>query len=273
MKLPQLALKNHQFFLTLIALLFLSGIISFLRMPRSEDPQVSPAGSSVIVIYPGANPMDMEELVVNPIEDVINELEDIKTLTAVAEDGLAVIAVEFLTGSDPDEKYSDVVQKVNSVRNDLPDEILSLDITKWSITDVNIIQIALASEFTSYRELEEEAEELKKQIEKVSGVKTVDPGHFLNRKYRISLNLAKMAHYRIPLQMIIGAIKNANENIPGGNIDIGSRRFNIKTSGSYQNLEDMRNTIISSAGGKLLYLRDIAEVDFAYEDQKYYAEI
>jgi multidrug efflux pump subunit AcrB len=271
MKLPQLALKNHQFFLTVIILLFLSGIISFLRMPRSEDPQVSPAGSSVIVIYPGANPLDMEELVVNPIEDVINELEDIKTLTAVAEDGLAVIAVEFVSGSDPDEKYSDVVQKVNSVRNALPEEILSLDITKWSITDVNIIQIALVSEFASYRELENESEELKKRLEKVSGVKTVDTWAFPEQEIRISLNLAKMAHYRVPLQMIIGAIKNANENIPGGNIDIGSRRFNIKTSGSYQNLEDIRNTIISSAGGKLIYLRDIADVDFAYEDQKYYA--
>ena len=271
MKLPNLALKNHQFFMTLIMLLFLSGIISFIRMPRSEDPLISPAGSSVIVIYPGANPSDMEELVIDPIEEVINELENIKVIESIAEDGLAVVGVEFISGSDPEEKYSDVVQKVNSVRNDLPSEILSLDITKWSITSVNILQIALVSEFSSFRNLEDEAERLKKLLEKAPGVKRVKIWANPEQEVRVSLNLAKMALYRIPLNRVFGAIKSANENIPGGNIDIGNRTFNIKTSGSYQSLEDIRNTIISAAAGKLICLRDIADVNFGYEDQKYYA--
>ena len=271
MKLPNLALKNHQFFMTLIMLLFLSGIISFIRMPRSEDPLISPSGSSVIVIYPGANPSDMEELVINPIEEVINELENIKVIESIAEDGLAVVGIEFISGSDPEEKYSDVVQKVNSVRNDLPSEILSLDITKWSITSVNILQIALVSEFSSFRNLEDEAERLKKLLEKAPGVKRVKIWANPEQEVRVSLNLAKMALYRIPLNRVFGAIKSANENIPGGNIDIGNRTFNIKTSGSYQSLEDIRNTIISAAAGKLICLRDIADVNFGYEDQKYYA--
>ncbi len=75
-----------------------------MQMPRSEDPLVVPAGSSVIVIYPGASPSDMEELVINPLEEAINELEDIKRLHSNAQDGLAVIGVEFEAGSDPDEK-------------------------------------------------------------------------------------------------------------------------------------------------------------------------
>jgi len=163
MKLSRLAIEQHQFFIIIILLFILSGTISFIQMPRSEDPLVSPAGSTVVVIYPGANPSDMEELIIDPIEEVINELEDIKQLNSKARDGLAVIGVEFEAGSDPDEKYSDVVQKVNSVRNDLPENILSLDITKWSITDVNILQIALVSEVASYRDLEK----------KPSGSKTI----------------------------------------------------------------------------------------------------
>jgi len=113
MRLPRIAIENHQFTIVLVILLVLFGLVSFITMPRSEDPQISPAGSSVIIIYPGANPADMEELIIEPIEEVINELEDIKDIKSTAEDGLAIVAVEFLTGSDPDEKYSDVVQKVN----------------------------------------------------------------------------------------------------------------------------------------------------------------
>ncbi|RQW06717.1 MAG: efflux RND transporter permease subunit, partial [Calditrichaeota bacterium] len=157
MKLPKLALENHQFFIILISLVFLSGIISFVNMPRSEDPLVNPAGTSIIVIFPGASPVDVEELIIDPLEAVINRLEDIKEMRSSAQDGLAVIGVEFEAGSDPDEKYSDVVQEVNSVRNDLPEEILSIETRKWSITDVNIIQIALVSGFAGYKELEHEA--------------------------------------------------------------------------------------------------------------------
>ena len=133
MKLPKLAIDNYQFTLIMAIMLVVLGMVGFLTMPRSEDPQVAPAGSSVIVIYPGAGPEDLETLVVDPIEEAINELEDIKKFNAKISDGLAIVSVEFESGSDPDEKYSDVLQKVNRVRNKLPKEIMALEIVKWSI--------------------------------------------------------------------------------------------------------------------------------------------
>jgi multidrug efflux pump subunit AcrB len=269
MKLSKLAIENHQFTIIIITIFLLAGIISLINMPRSEDPLVSPAGSSVIVIYPGANPADMEELVVDPIETAINELEDIKHLTSTAEDGLAVIGVEFEAGSDPDEKYSDVVQKVNSVQNELPADILDLSVNKWSITDVNIIQVGLVSSTSDYRELEKEAERLKRSFEKVPGVRRAETWAYPQQEVRVALDLAKIAKNHLSLQQVLGAIQNASQNIPGGNIDIGNKRFNIQTSGSYESIKDIENTVIHSANGKIVYLRDIAEVALDYEDEKY----
>ena len=151
MRLPQLAIENHQFTIILIVLLILFGLVSFYTMPRSEDPQVSPAASTVIIIYPGANPADMEELVIDPVEEVLNELEDIKHIKSNAQDGLALINIEFLSGSDPDDKYADVVQKVNSIRSQLPENIVDLEIQKWSVSDVHILQLALVSNTAAYR--------------------------------------------------------------------------------------------------------------------------
>ncbi len=164
MHLVRSAIENHQFTIVFVVLLMAVGLYSFLTMPRSEDPPVTPAGSSVIVVLPGATPADIEELIIDPVEEVINELDDIKHIDSGAEDGLGVIEVEFIIGSDPDDKYSDVVQKVNSIRNTLPQEILSLDIVKWSISDVNILQLALYSDNASYASLEKEAERLKKSL-------------------------------------------------------------------------------------------------------------
>lgn len=271
MRLPKLAIENHQFTIIIFILLVLSGIVSYTTMPRSEDPQVSPPGSSIIVIYPGASPADMEQLVVDPIEEVSNELDDIKLISSYMEDGLSTIYIEFNIGADADKKYSDVVQKVNSVRHQLPTDIFSLEMLKWSISDVNILQLALVADSVSYSVLEHEAELLKSELEKVSGVKRVKTWAYPQQEVRVSVNLEKLAQKRIPMEQVVNAIKSANANIPGGHIDIGKKRFNIQTSGNYQSVEDIKNTIIHSSGTKIVRLSDVAEVSMDFEDNNYFA--
>ena len=193
MNLPKLAIENSQFTLVIVIMLVLSGILSFFTMPYSEDPQVSQAGTSVIVIYPGANPTDMEQLVVDTIEEVVNELDDIDFISSSMGDGIAIVAVRFLSGSDPDEKYADVTEKVNAIRSELPDGIASLELSKWSVSDVNILQVAIASDSASYKELEKQAERLKKQLEKVSGIRKVETWAFPKQEVRVALDLEKMS--------------------------------------------------------------------------------
>lgn len=272
MKLPKLAIENFQFTTIIILLLAISGIISLLTMPRSEDPPVEQAAASVVVVYPGTSPVDMEELVVDPLEEAFNELDDLKEIVSRTQDGLAVIRVEFLFGSDPDDKFSEVLQKVNSVRDKLPADILSIETNKFSISDyVNIFQIALVSDSASYFELDREAEALKKSLEKVAGIKKVNIWAVPEKQVRIAFDAQKLAHMRIPFNQLIHAIQSNNANIPGGSIEVGSRQFNIKTSGSYQSLDDIRNTIIHASLDRIVYLKDVAEVDFATEDLTYKA--
>jgi multidrug efflux pump subunit AcrB len=271
MKLPGIAIRNYQFTIIVVILLLIAGTMSLIRMPKSEDPQVSKAGASIIVIYPGSTPADIEQLIVEPIEEALNELDDIKKIESRCRDGLANIGIEFLDGADPDEKFSDVNEKVNNVREKLPNDILSLDTWKWSISDTNFLQFALISPEADYRELEKQAERLKKMLKKVSGIKKSQSWAFPQQEVRVALDLGKMAQLRIPLNRILGAIQSANLNIPGGTIDAGSKRFAIRTSGSYESIKEIRDTVIHSEGTKVLYLKDIADVRLTYEDNNYYA--
>ncbi|MCA9744221.1 efflux RND transporter permease subunit [candidate division KSB1 bacterium] len=272
MRLPRLAIENFQFTLIFFVLLTLTGFMSLFTMPRSEDPQVANPGASVVVVYPGTNPEDMERLVVSPIEDALNELDDIKKLISSAENDLAMITIEFTFGEDPDEKYSDVVQKINSMRNDLPDDILSIDINKFSLSDfVNIFQIALISDSSDYAALDREATFLQGELEKINGIKKSEIFANPEREVRISVNLQKLASMNISLNEVIGSVQSSNANIPGGNIDIGSRRFNITTSGPYQSLEEIRHTIVRSSNHHLVYLKDVADVNFAYKEMSHFA--
>jgi multidrug efflux pump subunit AcrB len=273
MKLPKIAIDNYQFTIVLVVLLVLSGVVSFFTMPRSEDPSVSKPGSSVVVIYPGAGPEDMEQLVASPIEEAINELDDIKKINTRCEDGLAVIQTEFLAGSDTGDKYSDVNEKVNGLRNELPEDILSIETIKWTLEDTNFLQLAIVSEEAGYREMEKMAERLKKKLEKIPGIRKVETWAFPQQEVRVALDLEKVAGMRIPLRNIMGAVQAANMNIPGGTIDAGGRRFVIRTSGSYRSLEQIQNTVIHSSGTKIVYLKDVADVFLDYEDNNYYARL
>jgi multidrug efflux pump subunit AcrB len=271
MNVPAAAIRNHQFSLIIVILLVLSGIISVIRMPKSEDPAAAKPGTSIFVLYPGAMPADLEQLIVDPIEEGLNELDDVKKIESNCQDGLAAISIEFLAGSDPDEKYSDVTEKINSIREQLPPDILSLETMKWSISDTKFLQIALVSGDAEYRELEKQADRLEKILKKIPGIKQADSRAFPEQEVRVSLDLEKMAQLKIPLKRVVGSIQAANMNIPGGTIDAGIKRFSVQTSGPFESIDQIKYTVIHSEGTKVVYLKDVAEVYPAYEDNNYFA--
>ncbi|TSA25661.1 MAG: efflux RND transporter permease subunit [Bacteroidetes bacterium] len=273
MNLPRLAIDNFQFTLLVFILLIVAGVNSFITMPRTEDPPINVPGASVIVIYPGASPVDLEELVVTPIEDAINELDDIKRIQTTIREGLAYFSVEFYFGTDAKEKYDEVVQKVNGIRSKLPSEIAELNFLEWTTSDVVILQLALISEKASYREMEQEAERMKKPLQKVEGVKEVDIKAFPKEEIRVSLDFQKMAAMNISLEQVEQSIRSNNANIPGGSMKLSGKTFSIQTSGSYKNLDELGNTVVHSYNGRLVRLRDIAGIRFGYEDQPYLARV
>ncbi len=271
MKLPKLAIENHQFTIIVIVLLVMMGVVSFLNMPRSEDPQIEQPGVNITAILPGANPADIEELLIDPIEEAVNELSDIKKINSFAHESLMRMHVEFERGVDPDEAYNDVLQKVNEVRSDLPESLTRLSLEKWETSRVNILQVALVSDSASYRSLERHAERLKKRLERLPGVKRVQTWAFPEQQIRVSIHPQRLARLGLALRQVIEGIQSAGLNIPGGNIDIGARRFNIQTSGTFADLETLKNTVVHSANGKIVRLADIATVARDYEDIHYYA--
>ncbi len=271
MLIPKFAIKNYQFTLVVFLLLLVSGLYSYFTMPRNENPVVYVPGASVTVIYPGASTSDLEELIAIPVEETINELDNIKRINTSMMDGVVVVSVEFNYDADPHEKYDEVVRQVNNIRNDLPEGIVELDLMQWNSTDVAIMQLALVSETTSYSQLDIIAENLKNDIEKSYGIKRVNILALPEQEIHVSMDLEKMAQMNIPVNQVKNAIQSYNANIPGGSINIQKKNFAIKTSGSYESLEDIRNTIVAAYNGQVIYLKDIAGIAFTKEKIEYKA--
>ena len=270
MKISELAVKNYQFTIVIFLMLIALGVYSFIKIPQAEDPEFPISIFPVIAIYPGASPVDIERLVVDKVEKSLNELEDIKGIKTEIKDGVAVIVIEFTSDTDPDKKYDEILRQINSVRPSLPQDLYSLETLKIQGGNTNIIQAALVSEKSQYSGLRRYAEELKDEISSVPGVRKADAVAYPEQELQISIDLPRMSQFHINVNQVIGAIQSENANIPGGSVEIGPKKFNIKTSGSYGSLEEVRRTIVGSNSGRIIYLKDVADVNWNDEDLKYY---
>ena len=273
MKIAEFSVKNYQFTIIMFVMVLALGVNSLLNMPRSEDPIFESPFFSVIVVYPGTSPKDMEELVVDPIEEKLSGIENVKKMISSVNDGVAVIQVECVYNVDIDAKYDEVVREINTVRPSLPEGILDIKIQRFSPEGVNILQAGLLSETASYKELEAQGEILRKRLAKIKALKAVETWAFPKQQVRISLNLEKMAQNKVPLNRVFQALQSENVNIPGGSVEAGPKKLNIKTSGSYENIEEIKNTIIGSNGQAILHLGDLAEVSFDTEPETHIARL
>ncbi|PTB94283.1 multidrug transporter AcrB, partial [Marivirga lumbricoides] len=269
MRISNFTVKNYQFTLVIFLMTIVVGISTFFNMPRSEDPSTEAPQFPIVIIYPGTSPSDIEELVVEPIEKKIYALDDIKRIKSSISDGVAVITVEYKYESNVNDKYQELVREVNGMRNELPSDIFSIDINEVSPSDVNILQIGLISENSSRASLKIYGERLQDELEKISALKEVEVHGLPDEIVRIDLNLDKMAQMNIPLQAVLGSIRSEIGNIPGGTLEAGNKAFNVKTSGNFENIDEIANTLVYSADSKSIALQDIANVHKDYEENKH----
>jgi multidrug efflux pump subunit AcrB len=262
-------IRRYQFTLVAFAMLVALGVTSFLNIPRQEDPYFPISVFQIIVVYPGAEPQDVERLVVKPIEDRLSELDDVKKIESDSNDGVAVIVPEFFGSVDTEKKYDEVVREVNALRPNLPPEITRLEIKKINPGLVNIVQFALVSPDAPYRELEDYARELKDTLKTLDGVRTSETWAYPARELRVALDLPRMAELKLSPGKVMQALQSENANIPGGSIDIGSRSFSLKTSGSYASLDEVRDTVVAVAEGRSVRVRDVAQVSWNTQEHTY----
>ena len=269
MTLLEFPIRRYQFTLVTFLCLVAIGWFAFVSIPREEDPSFKISGFFVTAIYPGADPKDLERLVAKPIEDRLAELDDVKKIETSISDGVAFIAIEFLTKTDADKKYDEVTREVNALRPSLPQDIYNLEVKKLSPGLVNIVQLALVSPDAPYPELEDRARELRDALKAVPGVRTSESWAFPERELRVELDLRRMAQSRLTPNRVIQALKSENANIPAGFIDVGPRTFSLKTSGGYSDLQQLRDTVVATVDGQIIRVSDIAQVRWDAQQWSY----
>ena len=269
MSLLEFPIRRYPFTIVVFLCLAALGWFSFQSAPREEDPYFKIAAAQITTVYPGADPKQLEQLVVKPIEDKLAELDDVYKMQTTVNDGLAFTYIEFNANTDADSKYDEVQREVNALRPELPAEVQKIEIRRVSPGLVNIAQVALVSADAPYRELEDYARQLKDLLKTIDGVRTAESWAYPARELRVQLDLQRMAELGLKAQQVMQALQSENADIPAGALDVGARSFSLKTLGSYKSLEEVRDTVIAAAGGRIVRVRDVAEVGWDTQTWSY----
>ncbi|MGD8871717.1 MAG: efflux RND transporter permease subunit, partial [Gemmatimonadota bacterium] len=260
MKILEFPVRNHQFTVLFFLMLVALGLSSWRTIPRAEDPPLDFPSFTVIAVYPGAGPRDLERLVVREVEERLDGLDRVESIESSIEDGVAVVFIQFEANEDPDEKYDEVLREMNALRPELPPELVSFTVEDQTTLNVAIAQLALVSETAPYSQLDEIAEDLEDRIAAVPGVREAERWGIPERRVDVELDLGRLAELRLPPTHVLQAIASESSDVPAGRVDAGSRSFNVRASGSYESLDEVANTVVRANDGQLVRIRDLADV-------------
>jgi len=240
--------------------LILFGVIGLQQLPVRELPNIDPPIVSVTTVYPGANAQVVETEVTEKLEEQINSIEGIKTLTSESREQVSNITIEFSLSRNIDVAAQDVRDRVQRVRGELPDDIKEPIIAKQEADAQPVIWIALRSDRLGTEELSRIAElDLKDRLQVVDGVSSVYIGGQKRFAMRLWLDSKRMAAHQITVLDVQNALRQQNVELPSGRVEGVDRELAIQTLGEMKTAAEFNQLIIKREGATLIRLSDIGE--------------
>ena len=269
MILPEISIKRPVLASMMSLALVLFGVIGLQRLPVRELPDIDPPIVSVTTVYPGANASVVETEVTERLEEEINNIEGVKTLSSFSREQVSSIIIEFTLARDIDKAAQDVRDRVARVRGKLPDSIKEPIVAKQDSDAQPIIWIGVNSARHTPLELTRIAEkQMKNRLQTVRGVSGVVIGGEQRYAMRLWLDSEKLAAHQLTVLDVERALKQQNVELPSGRVENLSREMTIQTRGEMKTPEEFNQLVIRNDGAKLVRLRDIGEARAGVENER-----
>lgn len=272
MNIWSLAVDNRTAVYVLIVLIVILGFGAYEGLPREASPDITIPLVIVSTPYVGVSPVDIEGLITQPLERAIKGLKDLKEITSVSKEGLSTIRVEFNTGIDIDEALRRVRDKVNSTRGDLPTDIMDPVISEINISEFPIMYVNVGGQVGVAR-LKKVAKDLQDKIEAIPGVIRADLNGGLEPEVQVNADVNRLNAYQVSFDDLASAIRGENLTIPGGSIDTKESSLTVRVPGEFKEVRPLEDIVLKIQNGKPIYLRDVAVVDYSFEDRQTYARL
>jgi HAE1 family hydrophobic/amphiphilic exporter-1 len=273
MSIPRTAIERPVTMFMLSAVVVLLGGLSLTRLPVDLMPDISYPQITVRVGYGGVGPAEIEELIVRPLEQTLAAVPGLEQINATASEGSGQVRLSFAWGTNLSEAADEVRTRVDRVRGRFPQESDPPTIFKYDSSASPIMSIGVEGEYdrVTLREIAEI--DIGPRFERVDGVAAVTVNGGLRRQIHVELSKEKITALDLSVDRVVQAIRSENQNIPLGEVDEGDTTYLLRSTGQFQNLDQLRDLVVLTKNGVPVYLRDIAEVKDTTEDLRSFQRI
>ena len=267
MNIAKYSLDNPKVIYFFLFVMLIGGVISFGSLGKKEDSPFVIKTAVLITQYPGASPKEVEQLITEPIEREIQSMRRVYKIKSDSYYGMSKINIELSPATPPEEMpqmWDELRRKVLNVQSQLPQGASDIKVSD-DFGDVFGIYFSLtADEGFSYHDLREWGQRLKTELVTIEGVQKVALFGEQTEVVNVFISMSKLANSGINLNSLMQTIKSQNSLINTGEKRAGNIQLKILAEGTYKNLTDIRNQLISTETGQQIRLGDIAVIEKGY---------
>ncbi|MCK5880209.1 MAG: efflux RND transporter permease subunit, partial [Holophagae bacterium] len=266
MRLPELSVRRPVMVTMLFLALLLLGVVSYFQLPVDMLPKIDPPAISVITVYPGTNATDVENDVTKILEDSLSSVNNLDKILSTSKDNISIITCKFNWGVNLDVASSDVRDKIDLAKRELPKEIDDPMIFKFNSTMAPVLIMTITAR-ESYPQLSRLAKDVvADNLKKVPGVGAVIVEGNRERQINVEFDPEKLAVYHLTPLQLIKRIKEENLNLPLGSIKSGISEYQLRLPARFKSAEEISNTPVTVFNGKPVYMRDVATVTDGFKE-------
>jgi HAE1 family hydrophobic/amphiphilic exporter-1 len=265
MKLSRVAVHRPIFTIMVALIVIILGGVSLIRLPIDLMPDITYPTLSISTTYENASPEEIEELVTRPIEEAMSAVPGVEEVTSFSTEGSSNVRVTFGWGTDLDAAANDIRDRLDRVIPFLPDDAERPRLRKFDLASFPILILGAAGNLDPIQMRRIIDDQVKYRLERIPGVAAVDIWGGLDREIHVNLYLDKIYALGLPLDQILGRIREENVNVPAGTIERGYREVMIRTPGQYTSLQELEDTVVAMREGVPIQLKDIASVEDSWQ--------
>jgi multidrug efflux pump len=270
------AVDNRTAVYIIAVLISFYGLYKFTTMPKEQFPDIVVPTISVVTVYAGNSPKDIENLVTRPIEKQLKGISGakVKKITSTSQADYSLIVTEFDTDVKTEVAKLKVKDAIDKAKTDLPNDLTAQpDVAEFAFSEMPIMFVNVSGDYDGIK-LKQYADKMQDKFEELTEITRAEIVGAPEREIQINVDPYKMSQARISFMDIENAISRENRDITGGTIEVGDMRRTIKVKGQFTSALNLNNIVVrSSAQGATVYLRDIAELKDTIKEKDSYARL
>ena len=273
MTLPEFSVSKPVTTLMIFLAAIMVGTMCLLQLPIDLLPEMDLPAITVITMYEGAAPEDVETKVTEPLERFLSTVPELKHITSKSKEGVSIITLNFEWGSDLDTRANEVRDSVGISKMQLPDEVDEPRVFKFDVARFPIMVYG-ATARESYPRLEDILEdELADPLKRLPGVGSAGVQLPLHRQVNVDVDRERLAAYGLTPQDVVRAIAQENKDTPAGNVKMGLTDYLVRVPGEFEHVAPMRQIVLASRNGAVIRLADVASVEDGFKEVQRYITI